>query len=100
MPNTYSPKDPSDIRRYSLDFEAAMPAGATLAGVTSVAFTGGLSAPVGPLPAHGVDGSNPTVAYAWATGGTLAATATIVWTVTTSGGETLQRTATVLIKDR
>lgn len=98
MANTYSNKDPSDIRRYSLDFAAAIPDGATLAGVSSVAFTGGLSAPVGPSPAYGVEGG--TIAYAWATGGTLAATATIVWTVTTSGGETLQRTATVLIKDR
>lgn len=100
MSNTYSNKDPSDIRRYSLDFEAALPVGATLTDVSSVTLGGGLSAPVGVSPAYGVDGSNPTVAYAWATGGTLAAVATITWTVTTSGGETLQRTATVLIKDR
>jgi fermentation-respiration switch protein FrsA (DUF1100 family) len=98
MSYTYTAKDPTDIRRYELDVSPALPTGATVSAVTTVTYGGGLAAPETPDPSNGV--ASATVVYAWAAAGTAGQTGTITWTFTTSGGETLQRTATMQIKER
>lgn len=94
---SYSAKDPSDVRKYTLDVVAAIPTGATVASVSAVALDN-LTTPAGKDPAYGTSGD--TTIYAWAGGGTAGQTGTITWTFVTSGGETLQRSATVAIKER
>lgn len=96
-PPYFSPKDPSDIRRYVADFSAALPDGQTIASVSGVTLSN-LTVPDGKSPAYGTDGT--TSAYAWVTGGTAGQTGAITWTIVTSGGETIQRTANVKIQER
>jgi hypothetical protein len=94
-------KAPNDRRRYEADFTDALPDGATITTVESVALAGA-TAPTGAAytPAFGLVAGESTVVFYWVEGGTLGQTATATITVITSGNERVERTVAIPIVRR
>lgn len=88
--NTVDPKDPQEIKIYTMDWSEAVTAGATIS-TSSWAVQSGLTKVT---DAIGADNTT-TVTLS---GGTHGANYTCTNTVTTSAGETLERTGIVRVR--
>jgi hypothetical protein len=92
------PKDPTDVRRYLIDWSGVLPPGQTISGVT-VSRTG-VDAP-NPVPGGGAaEGYTATEIFVWAAGGSAPTTASLEITITTNAGEIIQRTVRVPVRQR
>lgn len=87
--NFETPKDPDEVKDYSVDWEARLDEGDTILTSTWIVPDG---------ITKDSDSNTTTTATIWLSGGTLGTTYSLVNRITTAGGRTLDQTCKLKVK--